>query len=389
MLLVQVKARHDGRVDDKEPEPSTEVEPDMADEIADRIVEALSKMITDRANKAVQETFEPLSFIREEREGAALRLHADDRQGVFVLLRNLTPEGGEEGMVFSGLSVVKDGETGPIETPNLHIAPISETHLPTLFGLARALDEESAHLGPILAAITPSCRHELYVPGSFIDGASLAIVEIFTYALRVKSGAGFSSVAWSDRPWATISAFDSDVAVSIVPGEADRTSPFLAGTVTTEDLSWVDANFMTLAELYGRSEQFTFALREATNGAFAENPRLALSSIWSGLESLFGVSQEVSHRVSLYLAILLTDDPTSRREIFQSAKKLYVLRSRAVHGDRVAREKLATAARESWNLLAEALIRIVELGYVPTGVQIEDAIFGLPLRPSDEGQTGN
>ena len=53
----------------------------------------------------------------------------------------------------------------------------------------------------------------------------------------------------------------------------------------------------------------------------------------SALECLFTVgNQEISHKVSERIAILLENDPKSRRQIFDIIKRGYSIRSRLVHG---------------------------------------------------------
>lgn len=85
------------------------------------------------------------------------------------------------------------------------------------------------------------------------------------------------------------------------------------------------------------------------------------------LEALLGDenSQEITYRLRLRSALLISNDPTERRIISNDVKKFYDLRSKAVHGFRIRQADLqkdeACAAR-GLDICAQALRLIVGLG---------------------------
>ncbi len=62
-------------------------------------------------------------------------------------------------------------------------------------------------------------------------------------------------------------------------------------------------------------------------------PRAQLALFWSGIEGLFGVNYELSFRLSLYIARFLSPRKSKKqKDIFELTKKLYNIRSKAIHG---------------------------------------------------------
>ena len=96
-----------------------------------------------------------------------------------------------------------------------------------------------------------------------------------------------------------------------------------------------------------------------------------MAVIWSGIESLFNVNTEVSFRISLYIANFLSDNKSQAKELFKQVRKMYSLRSTAVHGNK-AKDNLAGAVEESASLLNLILKRCAELNCLP---DVDNLIF--------------
>ena len=103
-------------------------------------------------------------------------------------------------------------------------------------------------------------------------------------------------------------------------------------------------------------------------------PRVQLAILWSGIESLFNVSTEVSFRVSLYIARFLAGhDDIKANEVFKKVKKLYNMRSSAVHGNKM-KEDISSFVTESAVLLNQLIIHCAEIGELPN---TEKLIFNI------------
>jgi hypothetical protein len=145
--------------------------------------------------------------------------------------------------------------------------------------------------------------------------------------------------------------------------------------LTKEDADWSLKHFEGFNKLAAKSERFRFALEAAVDWRFSKNPRIALARLWSGIEALFGVTSELVFRVSLLCAFLLEPPGENRHEKFQAVKKLYGVRSKAVHGDDLSEEKLYEGMGSSFELLRDLLLRVAERGAELSEDDIDRIIF--------------
>ncbi|WP_337289054.1 hypothetical protein [Candidatus Methylomirabilis sp.] len=145
--------------------------------------------------------------------------------------------------------------------------------------------------------------------------------------------------------------------------------------VSPDDAAWTIAHFQTFNRLASESEAFRLALEAAIDWRYAKEPRLAVGRIWSGIEAVFGMSSELVYRISLLSASLLEERGRARKMRFQAVKKLYGLRSKAVHGEPLAQEQLVSAMNESYRLLRKLLLLTIEKGHILTDSDFDDAVF--------------
>ena len=143
-----------------------------------------------------------------------------------------------------------------------------------------------------------------------------------------------------------------------------------------EDAAWVRSHFDAVDRLAAESEAFRFALEAVIDWRFAIDARAIIARLWSGIEAIFGINSELVFRVSLISARLLADNLADRRAKFETVKKLYDLRSKAVHGSAMSPDKLKIAINESFRLLRDLLVLVAERGEMLTKADIEDALLG-------------
>ena len=122
------------------------------------------------------------------------------------------------------------------------------------------------------------------------------------------------------------------------------------------DATWMRTYFDTFNHLASDNEAFRFALEAAIDWRFAKEPRSAVARLWGGIEALFGVNSELVYRISLYSACLLAQRGQARKLKFDEVKRLYGLRSKVVHGEKL-------------------LLVAVERGKPITAEDVDDAIF--------------
>lgn len=146
-------------------------------------------------------------------------------------------------------------------------------------------------------------------------------------------------------------------------------------TLTKEDANWINYNYEKLNYLAGKSEGFRFALEAAVVWQYASGPRVAIAQLWSGIEALFRINSELVYRISLQVASLLEKRGIARKEKFDKVRKLYGVRSKAVHGDELSSEKLYKAMLESSDILNKLLLVNIEKGRPFKSGDFEEAVL--------------
>jgi hypothetical protein len=146
--------------------------------------------------------------------------------------------------------------------------------------------------------------------------------------------------------------------------------------VSEEDAAWIYQSFGTFNRLAGDSVAFRLALEAAIDWRYTKEPRIAIGRIWTGIEALLGINSELVYRISSLCASLLEQRGASRKARFHAVKRLYGLRSRAVHGERLNQGQPESAMNDSYILLRELLVLTIERGKVLTVDDLDDALFG-------------
>jgi hypothetical protein len=95
--------------------------------------------------------------------------------------------------------------------------------------------------------------------------------------------------------------------------------------------------------------------------------------------SLLDVDQELSRRIALHAAILFDGDPAEKVEQFKLVKRAYVTRSKVIHGNAPGNEGLSEAAVFAADVLLKLLRKVVELGRLPSGRELDEAAAGASI----------
>jgi len=93
--------------------------------------------------------------------------------------------------------------------------------------------------------------------------------------------------------------------------------------------------------------------------------------LWAGIEGLLSVDAELSRRLALYAALLFDGSPDEKAGYFDTVKKAYALRSRAVHGTTLKKPKLEEGSRTAGRILIGLIAKCVELGRVPSPSELD------------------
>jgi hypothetical protein len=138
-----------------------------------------------------------------------------------------------------------------------------------------------------------------------------------------------------------------------------RTSALVSG-----DALWVSKHLGKFNSMAAEDKRFRFALESAVDWRFAKDARAGIARLWAGIESLFGVSSELVHRLSLYAATVLVPRGEARIGGFKRLKKLYGIRSKAVHWEPLDEAELIDALQQSYEILQSLLLDTISRGAV-------------------------
>lgn len=197
-----------------------------------------------------------------------------------------------------------------------------------------------------------------------------------TSILRAKSTSTFRACAYTSRSWNTISTAPPGTVV-VNPMEDDLISTTRmesTGAVNPECFAWAQTHLATALEM-SQDQSFYLAL-EALNTAPQLSPRNSIATSWAGIEAIFGTSQELSYRISMYGAVLLETEPDDRFAMQRTISKMYAQRSKAVHGDSMKEASIKDSQIDSWNLLAKIIVKIRARGEAPHGRSIHALATG-------------
>ncbi len=142
-------------------------------------------------------------------------------------------------------------------------------------------------------------------------------------------------------------------------------------TLTDDDKGWI-CNHYAAAHGLLANDSFSTAVHAMASYQWHSMPRVQLAIIWSGIESLFQVSTEISFRISLYIANFLSDgNKEAAQELFEHTRKLYNARSASVHGGKI-KGNIESLVSESAALLNRIIRKCAEKKMLPP---IDDLVF--------------
>jgi hypothetical protein len=137
-----------------------------------------------------------------------------------------------------------------------------------------------------------------------------------------------------------------------------------------DSLDWARTNHDEFYRMF-RSSEFLSALRCLGNVAYLQDAEVQIMLLWSGIEGLLCVDAELRRRLALYSALMVDGCPEDKVRYFEMVKQAYDTRSRAVHGGNLKRDKLELGVQDAMTILSDLLARCVELGRVPTAVELD------------------
>jgi hypothetical protein len=140
--------------------------------------------------------------------------------------------------------------------------------------------------------------------------------------------------------------------------------------LTLEDAEWIKLH-MEAALRFVDEPKFQNAMQALTSFHCIPYPSIRLLVAWSGLEALFGVGQEISFRLSLYISNFLKSDVDRYLE-FERLRRSYNDRSRVAHGAATKVKAVDDYVTYTRDILRACLAKCIETGAFPNP---EELIF--------------
>ncbi|MGH8980358.1 MAG: hypothetical protein ACRDWE_04970 [Acidimicrobiales bacterium] len=215
------------------------------------------------------------------------------------------------------------------------------------------------------------------VAGVDETGFALGIGWSIIAGLRLCSDCEFLVPAAADHSWDTIAgAPEKSVAVELLEHRpmARRVTPERIA-ITEDQCAWVGSQLEAILKLRA-DRKFHFALECLSESFTQDNLRLATALLWAGIEGLLPVTTETVFRLASLLASLIEPPSESRYQAYKRIKKLYVVRSKAVHGGELSETQMRSHVLEVRGLLRRHLKAVIARGSVPTVDDAEAALLG-------------
>lgn len=144
--------------------------------------------------------------------------------------------------------------------------------------------------------------------------------------------------------------------------------------ISLDALDWVKAKWMEGGRLLISNPSFYSALKAFDAATVRGKTSSSLLALWGGLEQIFSPSPgELRFRVASTLAAYLEPQGESRLDLYKRVLKLYNERSVAAH---TAKEMETGPLVETYVLMRNALVRMIDENVVPTQQDLEARLFG-------------
>jgi hypothetical protein len=252
-----------------------------------------------------------------------------------------------------------------------HFRPVIEP--PGEVELARTLRDSS--LFGAIGRYSHLISHELTIsmqpPPPTENGEAFSVGWWLISALRVKTRAEFLVPVAANYSWSVIAALaDRQCEARLLEDVPQAPRLDEAITVCQADLDWAVSKVVTFAKMI-EEPRFRLAVEALTTHPHLLNRRMMAAALWSGIESLIGARAELRYRIALCAAALLENRGPQRFERYTVIKKLYDVRSKAVHGSSISDSDLLRHIIETRKLLSDLIVHMVERGTVLSEAAIE------------------
>lgn len=240
--------------------------------------------------------------------------------------------------------------------------------------LASALKQ--SELFSTVARYTHGLAYELVLPVEHLEDQHVFnIAWWITSTLRIRTRADFIVPIAADFSWSTITAAVPGSVEVVMLEDHPRSRIIEPGiSITEEEVRWAELHYVTFASL-AEDARFRMAAEAITTHHQQASARMMVAHLWAGIEALFGIQAELRFRLAALIAVLLEDRGEARVRLYRKIKRLYDVRSKAVHGSAMTEEQLQQHSVEARTLLSRLLQLFLDQGTLPSVEELEVALF--------------
>jgi hypothetical protein len=194
--------------------------------------------------------------------------------------------------------------------------------------------------------------------------------------LVLRKKTNINSIALLNRSWNDLKNID-DVKANLCDYHIKmlRIGSLNELKVESADIKWIKVHYENANTLAFENEKFRYALEVINSWRYCVDVKSAIAILWAAIESIVDVSIEISYRLSLSISSLLCERGDERIKKFKEIKKLYGLRSKVVHGSNLKGPEIEKSLVESFRLLSELVVYMIENNKMIKSADFEDAIF--------------
>ena len=194
-------------------------------------------------------------------------------------------------------------------------------------------------------------------------------------ALRVRCLPDLLVPAVADSSWSTMAAVPAKSCHAQLLEDSPRARKLGAAVdVTRGEFEWVANHVLAFRDLL-EDTRFRIAVDSLTTHHHHENLRMMAAMLWAGIEALFAINAEISFRLALYIAVALEPRGAARLDAFKEAKRLYSVRSKAVHGATLKDDELLAHIVSVRKLLSRLLCSMTERASIPSAAELEESML--------------
>ncbi len=222
-------------------------------------------------------------------------------------------------------------------------------------------------------------RVQLFVPDSFTPPKffdRLNTIWCISALARLKFCSDLCVTSITNRPFSQLPLEDASAEIHPAEFFSNRFSLQVERKEKLElpDLLWIRENWFRAGLLMCDNKAFYSAFHAVDSSAGIANPALGLILIWGALEALFAKSKtELSFRTSAAISSYLEPPGNTRHALHGRLVKLYGARSAAAHG---SDENVWNSYTETYAVVRQAMLKMIENNHVPSLNELEQAIFG-------------